>query len=165
VAKTKPTPPPEGAKLRVSEPFKGKATASGPKSLVLHAGPAAIVAGEKATGLLGRITELRREGRELGHLLDYAEKWNQADVSAATRGLGKDRLPAIDPAGPRCTEEHFMRLRRAVKEFDNAWHDATNNVVVSFTKLFATFLLMPVLFFPDLHISSQSPSFGLRAQL
>jgi hypothetical protein len=74
VAKTKPTPPPEGAKLRVSEPFKGKATAFGPQSLVLHSGPAAIVAGEKATGLLGRITELKREGKELGHLLDYAEK-------------------------------------------------------------------------------------------
>nr|XP_051211966.1 uncharacterized protein LOC127329497 [Lolium perenne] len=132
----KPTPPPEGTKLHVSEPFKGKATASGTsaagsQSLVLHVGPAAAVAGEKATGLLGRITELKREGRELGHLLDYAEKWNQADVSAATHGLGKDRLPAIDPAGPRCNEEHFMRLRRAVKEFDNVWHDATNNVVVT----------------------------------
>ncbi|KAK1653368.1 hypothetical protein QYE76_071173 [Lolium multiflorum] len=100
-----------------------------PPSLVLHAGPAAVVAGERATGLLGRITELKREGRELGHLLDYAEKWNQADVSAATRGVGKDRLPIIDPAGPRSTEEHFMRLKRAVKEFDNAWHDATSNVV------------------------------------
>ncbi|KAK1696193.1 hypothetical protein QYE76_012890 [Lolium multiflorum] len=129
VATTKPAPPPEGAKLRVSEPFKGKGTASGSQSLVLHTGPAAIVAGEKATGLLGRITELKREGRELGHLLDYAEKWNQADVSSATHGLGKDRLPAVDPAGPRCTEEHFMRLKRAVKEFDNAWHDATSNVV------------------------------------
>ncbi|KAK1611815.1 hypothetical protein QYE76_035488 [Lolium multiflorum] len=129
VAKTKPTPPPEGAKLRVSEPFKAKATASGPQSLVLHSGPAAVVAAERATGLLGRITELKREGRELGHLLDYAEKWNQADVSAATRGVGRDRLPIIDPAGPRSTEEHFMRLKHAVKEFDNAWHDATSNVV------------------------------------
>jgi hypothetical protein len=162
---SKPTPPPEGVKLRVAEPFKGKGTASGPRSLVLHTGPAAVVAGERATGLLGRITELKREGKELGHLLDYAEKWNQADVSAATRGVGKDRLPVIDPAGPRSTEEHFMRLKRAVREFDNAWHDATSNVVVSFTKLFATFLLMPVLFFPDSYIFSQSPSFGLRAQL
>ncbi|KAK1663543.1 hypothetical protein QYE76_051702 [Lolium multiflorum] len=73
--------------------------------------------------------ELKREGKELGHLLDYAEKWNQADVSAATRGVGKDRLPIIDPAGPRCTEEHFIRLKRAVKEFDNAWHDVTSNAV------------------------------------
>nr|XP_051221184.1 formin-like protein 16 [Lolium perenne] len=77
----KPTPPPEGAKFRVSEPFKRKATASGtsaagPQSLVLHVAPAATVAGEKATGLLGQITELKREGKELGHLLDYTEKWN-----------------------------------------------------------------------------------------
>ncbi|KAK1613319.1 hypothetical protein QYE76_036992 [Lolium multiflorum] len=56
VAKNKPAPPPEGAKLRMLEPFKGKATASGPQPLVLHTGPAAVVAGEKATGLLGRIT-------------------------------------------------------------------------------------------------------------
>ncbi|KAK1643844.1 hypothetical protein QYE76_061649 [Lolium multiflorum] len=35
-------------------------------------------------------------GRELGHLLPYAEKWNAADMSKATRGLGKDRLPAPD---------------------------------------------------------------------
>ncbi|KAK1609240.1 hypothetical protein QYE76_032913 [Lolium multiflorum] len=129
-----PTPPPEGTKPLKPEPSKAKATASGtpasgPQPLVLHAGRAAVVAGEKASGQLGQITELTRGGNELGHLLDYAEKWNRADVSAATRGLGKDRLPAIDPAGPRCTEEHFMRLRRAVKELDNAWHDATNNVV------------------------------------
>nr|XP_051211367.1 uncharacterized protein LOC127328835 [Lolium perenne] len=138
----KPTPPPESTKLLKPEAFKGKATASGTatpgsQQLALHAGRAAVVAGEMTTGLLGRITELKREGRELGHLLEYAEKWNQADVSAATRGLGKDRLPAVDPAGPWCTEEHFIRPRRAVRELDNAWHDATNNVLVSCTKFFA----------------------------
>nr|XP_051221364.1 uncharacterized protein LOC127339568 [Lolium perenne] len=123
-----PTPPPEVLKITKflkPEASKGKATASGtspagPQSLVLHAGPAAVAAGEKPSGILGRITELKREGRELGHLLPYAEKWNAADVSAATRGLGKERLPAPDPAGPRCTEEHFIRLRRAVKEVDSA---------------------------------------------
>ncbi|KAK1609002.1 hypothetical protein QYE76_032675 [Lolium multiflorum] len=77
----------------------------------------------------GRITELNRGDADLGHLLDYAEKWNQADLSPATRGLGKDKLPVIDPAGPRSTGQHFGRLRRAVKEFDTAWHDANNNVV------------------------------------
>nr|XP_051211308.1 formin-like protein 14 [Lolium perenne] len=51
-----------------------------------------------------------------------------ADLSPATRGLGKDKLPVIDPAGPRSTGQHFGRLRRAVKEFDNVWHDANNNV-------------------------------------
>ncbi|KAK1644201.1 hypothetical protein QYE76_062006 [Lolium multiflorum] len=134
-----------GAKLRPPEPLKGKAMA-------WRAGGVARrrrCCGEKPTGLLGRITELKREGRELGHFLGYAEKWNQADISTATRGVGKERLPIVNPAGPKSTEEHFMRLRRAVKEFDNAWHDATNNVVVSFTNLFAIFLLKPVLFFPD----------------
>lgn len=72
-------------------------------------------------------------------MLPYAEKWNDADVSAATRGLGKDRLSTPNPAGPRCSEEHFMRLRRAVKELDSAWYDATNNMMVSFTKPFFDF--------------------------
>nr|XP_051202066.1 actin cytoskeleton-regulatory complex protein PAN1-like [Lolium perenne] len=135
-AAAKPTPPPEGTKPLKPEYFKGKATASGTatsgsQQLALHVGRAAVVAGEAATGLLGQITELKRGGHKLGHLLEYAEKWSRADVYVATRGLGKDRLPAIDTAGPRCTEQHFIRLRRAVKELDNAWHDATNNVVLS----------------------------------
>nr|XP_051209601.1 uncharacterized protein LOC127326863 [Lolium perenne] len=117
-AAAKPTPPLEGTKILQPEPSKGKATASGiatpgSQQLALHAGRAAVAAGETATGLLGQITELKRGGHELGHLLEYAEKWNRADVSVATRGLGKDRLPVVDPAGPRCTEQHFIRLRRA----------------------------------------------------
>ncbi|KAK1605237.1 hypothetical protein QYE76_028910 [Lolium multiflorum] len=55
--------------------------------------------------------------------------WSGKNLPPPTRGLGKDRLPAPDPAGPRSTEEHFTRLRRAVKEFDSAWYDATSNVV------------------------------------
>jgi hypothetical protein len=117
--------------------------------LVLHVARAASSAGEKATGLLGRITEFQREGRELGHLLPYAQKWNATDVSAATRGMGKDRLPAPDPTSNRCAEEHFMRLRRAVKELDNAWFDATNNMMVSSTS-FSLFQLLPVSLLPDL---------------
>jgi hypothetical protein len=54
--------------------------------------------------------------------------------------VGKDRLPIIDPTGPQCTEGHFIRPKRAVREFDNAWHDATSNVVVSFTKLLVIFV-------------------------
>ncbi|KAK1609140.1 hypothetical protein QYE76_032813 [Lolium multiflorum] len=120
-----PTPPPS------QEPAAAKtgSLASGAQPIVLHAGHAAIVAGETAPAQLGRITELSRGGASLGHLLDYAEKWNQADLSAATLGLGMDKMPAIDPAGPRNTTQHFSRLQRAVKEFDTAWHDATNNVV------------------------------------
>jgi hypothetical protein len=115
--------------------------------LVLHVSRAASTASEKATGLLGRITDFKREGRELGHLLPYAQKWNAADMSPATRGMGKDRLPAPDPVGDRSSEEHFMRLRRAVKELDSAWYDATNNLMVSPTN---SLQLLPVSLLPDL---------------
>ncbi|KAK1612446.1 hypothetical protein QYE76_036119 [Lolium multiflorum] len=130
-----PKPPPAAPKItQFLKPgaSRGKAVdgsaSSGSQSLVLHVGPAAAAVPEKPSGLLGRIVELKREGKDLGHLLPYAQKWNDADISASTRGLGKDRLPAPDPAGPRSTEEHFMRLKRAVKEFDSAC-DATSNVV------------------------------------
>nr|XP_051190718.1 actin cytoskeleton-regulatory complex protein PAN1-like [Lolium perenne] len=115
-----PTPPP-------AAPTGGPAPA--PSLLVLHTSRAAVVAGETVSAQLGRITELTHRGVELGHLADYANKWNQADLSPATRGLGKDKLPVADPAGPRSTVQHFCRLRRVVKEFDTAWHDANNNVV------------------------------------
>ncbi|KAK1601845.1 hypothetical protein QYE76_007543 [Lolium multiflorum] len=133
---TAPKPPP--ASLKITDYLKpgasrGKATdgsaSSGSQPLVLHTGPAAMVVQDKPSGLLGRIVELKRGGQDLGPLLPYAQRWNAADISAATRGLGKDRLPAPDPAGPRSTEEHFSRLKRAVKEFDSAWYDATANVV------------------------------------
>nr|XP_051205206.1 uncharacterized protein LOC127318764 [Lolium perenne] len=116
-ASAKPTPP------------KGTGSSSfGPQPLTLHASRAAIVAGETASAQLGRITDFTRGG-ELGHLLDYADKWNQADLSPATGSLGKDKLSVIYPSGPRSTIQHFSRLRRAVKEFDTAWHDTNNNVV------------------------------------
>ena len=126
-------PPPKTSKL-----IKGKATASsapsaGQQPLVLHVSKAARDTATKATGLLGRITEFQRQGRDLGHLLPYAQKWNAADMTPATRGLGKDRLPAPDPVGDRSSEEHFMRLRSAVKELDSAWYDATNNLMVRFS--------------------------------
>ncbi|KAK1676992.1 hypothetical protein QYE76_037840 [Lolium multiflorum] len=126
-----PTAPPKASKL-----IKGKATASsapsiGQQPLVLHVAKAAKDTAMKATGLLGRITEFQRQGRDLGHLLPYAQKWNAADMTPATRGLGKDRLPAPDPVGDRSSEEHFMRLRSAVKELDSAWYDSTNNLMLT----------------------------------
>ena len=108
---------------------------SGLQSLVLHAGRAAVAASEKASAQLGRITELNRSEVNLGPLPEYAEKWNRADLSPATCGLGKDKLPVVDPSGPRNTAQHLSRLRRAVKEFDTAWHDASGNVVVSCANL------------------------------
>nr|XP_051190397.1 uncharacterized protein LOC127303733 [Lolium perenne] len=136
-ATIKPTPS-EGTKFIAQQLAAVVTTASSPssgsQSLVLHTGRATVAAGETASAQLGQITELSRGGADLGHLLDYAKKWNQADLSPATLGLGKDKLPVVDPAGPRSIGQHFGCLRRAVKEFDTAWHDANNNVVLSALK-------------------------------
>ncbi|XP_071682650.1 uncharacterized protein [Lolium perenne] len=99
-ATAKPTPPAQDPAAVVSAT---SSPSSGSRSLVLHAGRAALVAGEMASAQLGRITELTRGGADLGHLADYAEKWNRADLSPATLGLGKDKLPVIDPTSPRST--------------------------------------------------------------
>jgi hypothetical protein len=135
-----PKPPPVSLKPGA---LRGKgadgSSSGGAQPLVLHTGPAAMTVQDKPSGLLGRIVELKRGGQDLGPLLPYAQRWNAADISAATRGIGKDRLPAPDRAGPRSTEEHFTRLKRAVKEFDSAWYDATANVVVSFISLSCKF--------------------------
>ncbi|KAK1607903.1 hypothetical protein QYE76_031576 [Lolium multiflorum] len=99
------------------------------QSLILHAGRATVSAGEKASAQLGRIVEVTRGEVDLGSLRDYVEKWNRADLSPATRGLGKDKLPIVDEFDPRSTPQHLSRLKRVVKEFDTAWHDASANVV------------------------------------
>jgi hypothetical protein len=107
------------------------ASGSQGQSLVLHAGRAAVTAVEKASAQLGRIAELTRSEADLGSLKEYVDKWNQADLSPATCGLGKDKLPVMDNSGPRSTVQHFSRLKLAMKDFDTAWHDANANVVVS----------------------------------
>ncbi|KAK1628566.1 hypothetical protein QYE76_002881 [Lolium multiflorum] len=91
-----PTPPPSQepvvAKTKpASASFSTGSLVSGAQPIVLHAGHAAIVAGETAPASVGRITELSRGGASLGHLLDYAEKWNRADVSATRAGWGRTR--------------------------------------------------------------------------
>ncbi|KAK1644138.1 hypothetical protein QYE76_061943 [Lolium multiflorum] len=165
-AAAKPTPL-EGGKLTAQQ-LAAVVTAatspySGSRSLMLHASRAAIAAGETASAQLGRITELNRGGADLGHLLDYAEKWNQADLPPATRGLGKDKLPVVDPAGPR--------IRRAIREFDTAWHDANANVVGTLDTRKQLFeeLLWEHRFLGDAHSKCQSfPEAsleGLSAQL
>nr|XP_051211546.1 formin-like protein 8 [Lolium perenne] len=130
-----PEPPrPEGANFTAQQlaAVVTVTTASpfGSHSLVLHASRAAVVASEKASAQLGRITELSRGEVDLGPLREYADKWNRADLSPATRGLGKDKLPVVDPSGPSSMAQHLSRLKHAVKEFDTAWHDASSNVVL-----------------------------------
>jgi hypothetical protein len=110
------------------------------QSLTLHAGRAAFTAGEKLSAQLGRVTELTRAGASLGALQQLAKRWNLADLSDATLGVGKDGKPKVDPCGQRSTVQHFSWLKAAVKEFDNAWHDASGNVVVRFLSGFCIFL-------------------------
>jgi hypothetical protein len=38
----------------------------------------------------------------------------------------------VDPRSHRNTVQHLARLKNAVREFDNAWHDADKNVLVRF---------------------------------
>ncbi|KAK1628151.1 hypothetical protein QYE76_002466 [Lolium multiflorum] len=124
-------PPPKTSRLTKGKATAPSASSAGQQPLVLHVSKAAKDTVAKATGLLGRITEFKRRGQDLGHLMPYAQKWNAADITPATRGLGKDRLPAPDPVGNRSSEEHFTRLRCAVKELDSAWYDATNNLMLT----------------------------------
>ncbi|KAK1692852.1 hypothetical protein QYE76_009549 [Lolium multiflorum] len=82
---------------------------------------------DKPSGLLGRIVELKRGGQDLGPSF-LTLSGNAADISAATRGIGKDRLPAPDP--PSLNRRTPTRLKRAVKSL-TAWYDVTANVVVT----------------------------------
>jgi hypothetical protein len=68
-----------------------QATGSQARALVLHAGRAAITAGEKVSAQLGRIVELNRGDANLGALQRYVDKWNLSDLTEATLGVGKDK--------------------------------------------------------------------------
>jgi hypothetical protein len=107
-------------------------TGSQGQALVLHAGRAAITAGEKVSAQLGWIVELNRGDANLGALQRYVDKWNLPGLTNATLGVGKDKKLVFDTRGPRSTVQHLGRLKHAMKEFDNAWHDANNNMMVSF---------------------------------
>jgi hypothetical protein len=62
----------------------------------------------------------------------YVDKWNLSDLTEATLGIDKDKKVVTDPCGPRNTVQHLGQLKQAVRDFDNAWHHANNNVLVSF---------------------------------
>ncbi|KAM0872708.1 hypothetical protein ACQ4PT_038528 [Festuca glaucescens] len=137
---SKPPPAPSGQKLSrkstniTAEQLSGAVEAAvaqptGSRELTLHVGRAAIAAGEKVSAQLGRIVELNRGEANLGVLQRYVDKWNTSDMTEATLGVGKDRQAVIDPRGPRNTVQHLARLKHAMREFDNAWHDANQNVL------------------------------------
>ncbi|KAM0872714.1 hypothetical protein ACQ4PT_038531 [Festuca glaucescens] len=125
----------KGTEVTAEQPTAAVTAAAGPttspqaQALVLHAGRAAVAAGEKVPAQLGWIVKLNRGDANLGALQHYVDKWNVADLTDATLGVGKDGKVISDPRGRRSTVQHLGRLKHAVKEFDNAWHDANNNVL------------------------------------
>ena len=54
----------------------------------------------------------------------------------------------VDSSGPRSTVQHFSRLKRAMKEFDTAWHDSNANMVVRFSLELHNFFLYTDAGFP-----------------
>jgi hypothetical protein len=102
------------------------------QSLTLHAGRAAVAVSERISAQIGRIVELNRGAANLGSLQKYVDEWNLSDMTEATLGLCKDGQPVVDSRGPRKTVQHMYRLKRSMREFDNAWHDVDKSVHVSF---------------------------------
>jgi hypothetical protein len=99
----------------------------------LHAGRAAKEASEKVSAQLGRIIVMNRDDANLGELHRYVDKWNLSDLTAATLGIDRDKQVIIDPCSPRNSMQHLGRLKQAVRDLDNAWHDAHKNMLVSFS--------------------------------
>jgi hypothetical protein len=121
-----------------------------------------VAVGEKVSSQLGRVIELNRGEAILGALQHLVDRWNLADLSDATLGVGKDGKANFDPRGRRSTVQHFGRLKAAVKEFDNAWHDANNNVLVrSYRNLILFLIPKPFLSSEPVDISSV-PEFRVK---
>jgi hypothetical protein len=84
------------------------ASGSQAQSIVLHVGRAVVAAGEKVSVQLGRVVQLNRGNTNLGALQHLVDRWNLADLTEATRGVGKDGKVIVDdratlqPAQARC---------------------------------------------------------------
>jgi hypothetical protein len=97
----------------------------------LHDRRAAITVSEKVSAQLRRIVEMNRGEENIGLLQKYVDEWNLSDMTEATLWLGKDGNPAVEAQGLQNTVQHMHRLKRSVREFDNAWHDV-NDVYARF---------------------------------
>jgi hypothetical protein len=75
-------------------------TGSQAQALILHTGRAAITASENVSVQLGWIVELNRSEANLGSLQRYVDKWNLADLTDVTLGVGKDKKLVFDTRGP-----------------------------------------------------------------
>jgi hypothetical protein len=89
------------------------ASGSQAQTIVLHVGRAVVAASEKVLAQLGRVVELNRGTANLGTLQHFVDKWNLADLTDATLGVGKDCKVKIDPRGRRSTCSTLAGSRRS----------------------------------------------------
>ncbi|KAM0857704.1 hypothetical protein ACQ4PT_048304 [Festuca glaucescens] len=138
---SKPPPAPSGKKSSsrrsaniTAEQLSGAVQAAvtlaaSSQSLTLHTGRVAAAISAKVSAQTGRVIELNHGAANLGELQQYVDAWNTSDLTEASLGVGKDGKMVIDTRGPRNTVQHLARLKHAVREFDNAWHDVDKNVL------------------------------------
>jgi hypothetical protein len=107
------------------------AAASGSKALTLYTSKAAASVNDKLVLHISRIMERTWSEDSLGSLEQYADTWNDADLTDVTSGLGKDAQPTIDPRGCLPIIKQFGRLKRCMRDTDTAWYDVERNVMVS----------------------------------
>ncbi|KAM0874320.1 hypothetical protein ACQ4PT_037516 [Festuca glaucescens] len=101
---------------------------SGSKAITIHVSKAAASINDKLVLHTGRITERTRSEDSLGSIEQYADAWNNADLTEVTSGLGKDDQPAIDPRGRLPIIKHLARLKRCLRDTDMAWYDVDKSV-------------------------------------
>jgi hypothetical protein len=94
------------------------------KELALHTGKAASALAAKLAPRLGQILTRTKSGESLGLLGALAQEWNEADMGEVTSGLTRERELIIHPSGPSSQSDKMLRLKKAMREFDNAWYDA-----------------------------------------
>jgi hypothetical protein len=109
----------------LAQALKLQAPAAPPsKELALHTSKAAIALAPKLAPRLGQISTRMKSGESLGSLGGLAQDWNEADMGEVTSGLTRDRELIIDPSGPSSQSDKMLRLKKSMREFDNAWYDA-----------------------------------------
>jgi hypothetical protein len=104
---------------------------SSSKALTLHVSKAAASINDKLVLHTGRITERTQSEDSLSSLEQYANAWNDADLTDVTSGLGKDGQPTIDPRGRLPIIKHLARLKRCMRDTDTAWYDMDKSVSVN----------------------------------
>jgi hypothetical protein len=121
-------PKPKSKKLTARP--KASAAPSVRHQITLHTSRAATLAASQTAPCFGNVLVQIRSGDSLGSLEHYAQEWNSADMGEVTSGLNEARKPIVDPSGLVPLGNHLLRMKRAVKAFDNAWFDSNKAILV-----------------------------------